>query len=221
MDLSHLLTTGNPDMTLLTQYGFETTADGLVCRYGIEGTDLYAIYTYSNDNLSVSVYDSFDDEPYPLFEDASSTGKFVTGIRYSVVHFAETVLEKAKVQENSLRDKVIQLFSERYGIGYDNPWSSDPVDRQNLVFRIPSGKWVGLLMTIPISRLGLPGESLIDCINLKHRPDDIDQVIDEVTVFPAYHMNKKHWITVLITPKSDRNRIISLIEESINLVKGL
>lgn len=221
MDLSHLLTSGNPNSSLLMQCGFEKKNEGWESRYDMEGTDLYAIYKYLPGKLIVSVYDKYDDEPYSLFEDESSTGKFVTGIRYSVVHYAESFIENTRQQECSMKDRTIHLFSEKYGITYDNPWPNDPKYSENLVFRKPSGKWVGLIMTIPINRLGLTGEQLVDCINLKHRASDMSNIVDGKTVFPAYHMNKKYWITVLLCEKTDWNLVESLVEESIHLVKGL
>ncbi|KXA14265.1 MULTISPECIES: MmcQ/YjbR family DNA-binding protein [Fusobacterium] len=33
-------------------------------------------------------------------------------------------------------------------------------------------------------------------MNVKHSSEKIKTIIDNVHIFPAYHMNKKHWITI-------------------------
>ena len=38
-------------------------------------------------------------------------------------------------------------------------------------------------------------------------------------VVPAYHMNKEHWNTIIISKKVDENLVKGLIEQSYNLTK--
>lgn len=51
-------------------------------------------------------------------------------------------------------------------------------------------KWFALIMDIPRSRLGLPGDELLDVVNLKCDPLLIGSLRSEPGFFPAYHMNK-------------------------------
>jgi hypothetical protein len=64
--------------------------------------------------------------------------------------------------------------------------------------------------------------SLPTTINYKAVPEDILAQREEFpdAVFPGYHMNKKHWNTVLIDGSIPDNEIFSWIDHSYNIVKG-
>ena len=52
-------------------------------------------------------------------------------------------------------------------------------------------------MEIPRSRLGLAGEGTLNVVNLKISPEMLPSLLQERGVFPAYHMSKTHWVTVV------------------------
>jgi predicted DNA-binding protein (MmcQ/YjbR family) len=52
-------------------------------------------------------------------------------------------------------------------------------------------------MRIPRAKLGLRGEGHVDVVNLKVSPEMIPSLLQERGVFPAYHMSKTHWVTVV------------------------
>lgn len=219
MDLTHLLSKGKLDLDILRSIGFTDTEGGLSYHYPIKGTDMYAVYSYSGSALSVSVYDSFDDEPYALFEVEGNPGKFVDGLRYSVLEFAQSFIDKATVERVSMKERFVKLFKEKYGLVPDDPWKQEGEEDSTLVFRLANRKWVGLVMSVPANRFGLAGEQSLDCINLKHKPENIPNIIDNKTIFAAYHMSKKHWITVILGENTDWSLLTNLIEESISLVR--
>ena len=47
-------------------------------------------------------------------------------------------------------------------------------------------------------RIGLAGDEVIDVVNLKCDPAFIGSLLHESGFYPAYHMNKTHWITVAL-----------------------
>lgn len=56
-------------------------------------------------------------------------------------------------------------------------------------------------------------------INLKCDPELAVHLRDKYeTVLPGYHMNKKHWNTVLLTGQLDKREIFELIDHSYQLV---
>ena len=72
-------------------------------------------------------------------------------------------------------------------------------------------------MNIKFKNLGFESEEPVWAVNLK--AENVDSIADKKTVFPAYHMNKKYWITVLLTSVTDFDLLCSLTEKSYNLVK--
>ncbi len=58
-------------------------------------------------------------------------------------------------------------------------------------------------------------------INLKCDPDKAVQLREKyvATVLPGYHMNKKHWNTILINKQLNDKTLLELVDHSYDLVK--
>ena len=74
-----------------------------------------------------------------------------------------------------------------------------------------------LMMKIPANKIGIESDEEIEVINLKYQKDKVDEVIDNISIFPAYHMNKKSWITIMLDSDITKTRIKELIDNSYNL----
>lgn len=86
-----------------------------------------------------------------------------------------------------------------------------PFDNQTLVFKV-MGKM-----------FALTDVESFEGINLKVAPEDGSELRDQYPfVQPAYHMNKKYWITVVLGAKVPDKLLRSLIDGSYDLVvRGL
>ena len=81
-------------------------------------------------------------------------------------------------------------------------------------------KWYAVIMTISKRKLGIDSDDKIDVLNVKLNPNEIALLIDRVSYFPAYHMNKKHWCTIPLDGSLDIDEICYRIGQSYELVKG-
>jgi predicted DNA-binding protein (MmcQ/YjbR family) len=83
-----------------------------------------------------------------------------------------------------------------------------PFDEETLVFKV-AGK-IFLLTSL---------ESIPLQINLKCDPEKAVELREEYeAVQPGYHMNKKHWITILIDGTVPIKKLFAWIDDSYNLV---
>ena len=97
----------------------------------------------------------------------------------------------------------------------DCPWPDSP---ENRVFRHRvCRKWFALMMSLPENRLGLPGETVREVINLKCDPRLLGSLLQEPGFFPAYHMNKEHWVTVLLDGSAAQETVKWLLDLSFEL----
>ena len=91
------------------------------------------------------------------------------------------------------KDKYIKFITETYGINPDYPFD----DPNIIVFRHSDNKkWFGIIMTIQKKKLGIDKDGQIDIVNLKCAQELLDSLWTEKGIFPAYHMSKRHWISV-------------------------
>ncbi len=118
------------------------------------------------------------------------------------------------MQPKSLRNAVFNLARERYGTEAEYLWARTPGFG---VLRHPNGKWYAVVMDIPKSKLGLPGDDLIDVMNVQVDPVISGSLRATTGIFPGYHMNKEKWITVLLDGTVDMEQIAVLLDISYDI----
>lgn len=111
------------------------------------------------------------------------------------------------------RQTVFDYIRKKYKVLPEYPWRRYD---SNAVFRhTDNKKWFALVMDVQRDKLGISGAEYVDAVNLKI--DDMffqDIIIRENGILPAYHMNKMHWITVLLDGTVPKERIFELIDMS-------
>jgi len=183
----------------------------------LPSTDFYADFfvDLSAGKIEVHVYEKSTDERYVLFDVPRSNGSFVAELRQKVQVIVADFREKCFEAEN-LRDKYVSWMENRFDCKADFPWTDTP---EACVFRCPSKKWFALVMKIKYRQIELASDEDVFIVNLKATPEKIStELIDKKSVFPAYHMNKKHWITVLLTSVTSFESLCELTEQSYALV---
>ncbi len=121
----------------------------------------------------------------------------------------------------SRRAAVEQYIASQYSVEPDYPW--DGYD--HAVFRhTDNRKWFALTMRVRRDRLDSAGSKpddgsnnagTVDVINLKiDDPVLHDMIVHEKGIMPSYHMNKRHWITVLLDGTVADSQVEELIDIS-------
>ena len=94
------------------------------------------------------------------------------------------------------RERLTQYMQDTYGTQAEYLWADTP---DCAVFRHPSRKkWYAIIMTVRSDRLGLPGEELVDVMNVKCGAIMTGSLLSQRGFLPAYHMNKNYWISILL-----------------------
>lgn len=113
------------------------------------------------------------------------------------------------------RQDLFAHIADTYGITPDYPFEEDSV---TAVFRHTGNrKWFAIAMRIPRGKLGLRGEGHVDVVNLKVSPEMLPSLLQERGVFPAYHMNKSHWVTAALDGTASEEMVAFLTEVSFTL----
>ena len=111
------------------------------------------------------------------------------------------------------RQKVYDYMKKKYKVLPEYPWRKY---NGSAVFRhADNHKWFALVMDVQGDKVGRTGAGYVDVINLKI--DDMfyrDMIIQENGIMPAYHMNKMHWISVLLDGSVAQERVFDLIDMS-------
>ncbi|MBQ3297018.1 MmcQ/YjbR family DNA-binding protein [Candidatus Saccharibacteria bacterium] len=80
-------------------------------------------------------------------------------------------------------------------------------------------KWFALITQITAKQFGLNIGGDVEVLNLRFdRHEALDFTSTHENFFPAYHMNKNNWYSILLDGKLSNNTIFELIEKSYLLV---
>lgn len=200
---------------LAIAYGFSKIGDYYILQSDIDVENFNVIVKIGKDSFEVNVIELPFNEEYVLFNVLDSKGKFVSKIRKKVNELIEDIVNCC-FKSLDYRKLLLDYVKEKYGTIPEEPWE----DNNHATIKTSnSKKWYGIFMSIPYKTLGLEKSGKIDVLNVKLNPELIESLIDKKHFFPAYHMNKKYWITILLDSYTDLNLVKSLIDESFNLVE--
>ena len=200
---------------LAIAYGFSKVGDYYILQSDIDVENFNMIVKIGKDSFEVNVIELPFNEEYILFNVSDSKGKFVSKIRTKV---NELIYDIVKNCFTSLdyRKLLLDYVKEKYGTIPEEPWEDN---NHATIKTTNSKKWYGIFMYLPYKTLGLDKSGKIDVLNVKLNPELIESLIDKKHFFPAYHMNKKYWITILLDSDMDLDLIKNLIDESFKLVE--
>lgn len=112
------------------------------------------------------------------------------------------------------KEAVFGYVQKKYGTTPDYPWERYP--KYAVLRHLKNKKWYGVFLCIPRNKLGLNGDDMVDVLNLKCEKDLAILLKDGKTILPAYHMNKKNWISILLEKANDE-MVLDLIAQSYEL----
>ena len=217
MDYSYIFRSAKIKKESLEAAGFSTT-DGVnyTMNTTVSNATFNANITLSLSELTITVhlFDSATGERYALFDMPNAHGTFIASLREEVQQIIDDIKSKC-FETNDLKDDYIAWIKTQFGAEPDFPWPDTP---DYCVFRCPNEKWFALVMKIKYRQLGLTGDEEVWVVNMKADQAEIPNLIDKKSIFPAWHMNKKHWITVLLTAATDFEKLCELTQKSYELV---
>lgn len=109
------------------------------------------------------------------------------------------------------RQELLEHCLSTYGTAADYPFDED---FETAVLRhADNRKWYAVVMHVSRRKFGFDSDEVTDVINLKLPTEMFGSFGPADGVYPAYHMNKAHWISVLLS-EADRDLISFLLNAS-------
>lgn len=115
-----------------------------------------------------------------------------------------------------MKDQIEEYIKGKYGVAPEHPWGKYP---ENETFKaLENDKWFALIMPVSRHSLGLQGTGMVWVINVKADPELIGMIVSTDGYLPAYHMNKQHWLTILLDGTVPEEQVYERIDESYVLI---
>ncbi len=118
-------------------------------------------------------------------------------------------------RQGATREQVTERMQEAYGTQPEYLWRSYP---EHAVLRHSNGKWYAIIMRVAREKLGIPGEGDVDLLAVKCDPGLQPVLLQQEGFVPAYHLNKEHWVGMLLDGSVDAEQAVALLDMSYAIV---
>ena len=195
------------------EYGFIENQGVWTYSSTILQGDFLMMVTVEDGDLSFQVYDQETGELYPQVHMESMRGTFVGTVREACLDVLYSIRKACfEVQEFLCPQtkRIMALVQEKYGNQLEYLWEKSP---DTAVLRHEDNqKWYAILMRIPWDRLDKGREGLVEAVNLKH--DQVADLLSQNGIYPAFHMNKRYWISLPLDDTLTDEKVLELFERS-------
>ena len=180
----------------------------------IDGFYFYIVSASVEKGLEMIVRDE-SHERYSLFDVTSTNSKIAQQLRQEA--------EEMVFQCYSVDTALVALKEQwnRWILEHITPYSAMPFKKSAAtVYNVKeNGKWYALMMEIPFSKFGITSDETALILNVKIFPEEKEFLLQKEGVFEAYHMNKKHWISIALNVCKGEAFIQKCVENSYKCVR--
>lgn len=213
---SEIFKSGSIDFTRLLNYGF-IKEDDIYCYSKELMKNFQAqIFVDLNGVVSGKIYDLKMNDEYTNFRIDGLTG-FASVVREKYVSMLKDIAEHVLVNHDFIfeqSNRIEALIKEKYQVTPEFLWDSAPGYG---VFRnSKSNKWFAIIINVDKSKVihNLSGE--IEILNLK-LDNKISEYINQLGIYPAYHMSKKSWVSIILDDTLSDEEIMKMVDISYDL----
>ena len=127
----------------------------------------------------------------------------------------DRISEESGVEKIVKTEEIFEYVQKQYGTVPEYLWSKSP---DSVVLRHKNGKWYAIIMAVEKKILGLEEDGNIDILDVKCDPDLVGMLIQTYGFLPGYHMNKRHWITILLDDSVSEAKTLDFLDMSYDLI---
>lgn len=199
----------------LLAYGFTASDRKYTYKTDIMAGDFTLHISLDENGMpDTSLIETESGEEYTLYK-TNALGAFVGDVRLeieSVLRDISTQCYEPEIFKAEQSKRLIDYVRQKYGDELEFLWPKSP---ENAIWRRKdSKKWYGILLTIPKSKLGIDSDEIVEVIDLRAKPEELERLIDGILYFPGWHMNKKHWYTMILDSSIPYEEVCRRVDES-------
>ena len=195
------------------EYGFVENQGVWTYSSTILQGDFLMKITVEDSDLTFQVFDQETGDLYPQVHMESMRGTFVGSVREACLEELFDIRKACfEVQEFICPQtkRIMTRVQEIYENQLEYLWEKSP---DTAVLRHEDNqKWYAILMRIPWDRLDKGREGLVEAVNLKH--DQVADLLSQNGIYPAFHMNKRYWISLPLDDTLTDEKVLELFERS-------
>ena len=178
--------------------------------------DFVMTVSITTDSVRFQVFDQEMGDLYPQVHMESMRGSFVASVREACLEILYQIRKACFEVQDFIcpqTKRIMTQVQEQYGNQLEYLWEKSP---DTAVLRHEGNqKWYAVLMKISWDKLEKGREGQVEAVNLKH--DQVADLLSKKGIYPAFHMNKRYWISAALDDALSDEEVLELIERSWNL----
>ena len=187
----------------------------------MDGDFTAEIRVYENSSVQGRVMDNMMNEEYIPLRMPNYAGAFVGSVRAAYEELLLDIADKCCTEVSFVSDqsnRIAAMILDRYSVKPDFPWDEGEGDPSGVFRHGSNNKWFGLIMNIDRRYLDKDSpEEMVDVINLK-ADETRTHILHKIKgIYPAFHMNHRKWISVVLDDTLDDRDVMDLVAESFRL----
>lgn len=175
---------------------------------------LMCISIHPNGEIEATVMDPELNEPYELHLSNHMIGSFAGGVKEEYQSILQSIADTCYIRDvyqSAQSQFLIDFVRKQYRDELEFLWEHDG----NAVWRrADNRKWYGVMVRLSKRKLGLEEDEITELVNLRIDPDTIENTVDHQRIFPGWHMNKRHWVSVILDGQVTNDDLIELLNYS-------
>ncbi len=206
----------------LLQNGFRTERNGFAKETDLlDKQFLLRMFVDETGCITTELIDTAGGEEYVLHLVEDCCGAFVAQVRQTYRETLQEVCDRCYETEHFKQRQtgaLTKYITETYGAQPEYLWEKTP---DCFIFRRSDNKkWFAAVLTVKRDRLGLAGNAMEEIVDFRVDPAELAALIDNERYFAGYHMNKKHWATVILNGSVPQDELFGRIDASYRIAKG-
>lgn len=200
----------------LVEYGFVRDGKKLVYSVDMTRGNFRVVIEYARDKISGTIIDKSIDAEYTNFRMENDVG-YAADVRERYINILTDIRDKCAINQHfasaAARHAAAFIYNE-FGASPEFLWEKYP---SFAVFRrADNRKWFALIANIPLNKLKPRAGSAetVDIINIKIDATQTEKTLKKRGFYPAYHMNKKSWATIILDGTVSDDTIVQFIRDS-------
>ncbi len=204
--------------------------DALI-SYGFKKKESYYIYSkkFMNHSMKIEVivnekslvtgkvYDLDTKEEYTNFRIEGIVGDFANTVKEEYQNILQDIAINCFIEEDFMfeqSNRISRKIKEKYHIHPEFLWEKFP--NYGIFRNEKSDKWFAIIMNLNRSKFRKEEEGIVEVLNVKLE-DKVEENIKRKGIYPAYHSNKKNWVSIILDDTLTDEEVMDLISISYDL----
>ena len=213
-DFEKLFSSGEPNSEKLLKNGFIKTESGYFKESKLKDF-LLRVRVTEEGKVEAELFDPEADAPYTLHLVENAGGNFVGEVRKdyedALLLLAETCFDHAVYKQRLTKD-LIQYAKERFDEDSEYLWERYP--DCGVLRHQGNRKWYAVIMTVAGNKVGLSTENIVEIVDIRAEEEVVNSLVEKRGFAPAWHMNKKSWLTILLDGSVAFSTVVEMLEKS-------